>query len=156
MIIDLNGHKYDTELSFDEQSQDTIDFVNECINDIAPTFNYDNYNRPFEIVYKVGKNEVVIKQTFKSQSVSCDLDYIVKFARGKVIWHDKSKIVQVIMSIETQIAILSAYPEFAVFTAEGGMPTYIEGRDIYLYDTTLSVEYRQLIQYFGGTINDKN
>ena len=156
MIIYLNGYRYDTELSFDEQSQDTIDFVNECINDIAPTFNYDNYNRPFEIIYKVGSNEIVITQIFKSQSVSCDLDTIVKSVRGIEIWHRKDMTIQVIMSIETQIAILSAYPEFAVFTAEGGMPTYIEGRDIYLYDTTLSVEYRQLIQYFGGTINDKN
>lgn len=156
MIIDLNGHKYDTELSFDEQSQDTIDFVNECINDIAPTFNYDNYNRPFEIIYKVGSNEIVITQIFKSQSVSCDLDTIVKSVRGIEIWHRKDMTIQVIMSIESQVAILTAYPEFALYIVQGNMPTFTENKYIYLYDNTLATEYREMIQYFGGIINDKN
>lgn len=156
MIIDLNGYKYDTELSFDEQSQDTIDFVNECIETIQPTFNYDRYNRPFEICYKVGENEIVITQKFKSQSVSCDLDTIVKSVRGVDVWHENDMTIQVILSIESQVAILSAYPEFAVYTVEVGMPTYTEGKYVYLYDNQLSIEYRQLIQYFGGIINDKN
>ena len=156
MIIDLNGYKYDTELSFDEQSQDTIGFVNECIATIQPTFNYDNYNRPFEIVYTVGKNEVVIKQIFKSKSVSCDLDTIVKFVRGVEIWHVKDMTIQVIMSIESQMAIWTAYPEFAMYVVQGGMLTFTEGKNIYLYDNTLAMEYRMMIQYFGGIINDKN
>ena len=156
MIIDLNGHKYDTDLSFEEQSQDVIDYCNECICSVAPIFNYDDYNRPCEIVYEIDGNEVVIEQVFKSQSVSCDLDSVIKSARGKQIWHDKTKSIQVVLSIETQIAILTAYPEFSIFTVEGGMPTFVEGNNIYLYDNALSIEYRQLIQYFGGIINDKN
>ncbi len=155
MIIDLNGHKYDTELSFDEQSQDTIDFVNECINDIQPSFNYDSYNRPFEIVYKVGSNEIVITQIFKSQSVSCDLDKVIKTVRGVEIWHVKDMSIQIVMSIESQVAILTAYPEFALYTVQGCMPTFTEGKCIYLYDNTLAHEYRSMIEYFGGIINDK-
>ena len=156
MIIDLNGYKYDTELSFDEQSQDTIDYCNECIETIQPTFNYDCYNRPFEIVYKVGKNEIVVTQIFKSQSVSCDLDTIEKSVRGIEIWHRNDMTIQVIMSIESQVAILTACPEFAIYTVQGQMPTFTEGKNIYLYDNTLATEYREMIQYFGGIINDKN
>ena len=156
MIIDLNGHKYDTDLSFEEQSQDVIDYCNECICSVAPIFNYDNFNRPFEIVYKVGKNDIVVTQIFKSQSVSCDLDTIVKSVRGIEIWHRNDMTIQVIMSIESQVAILTAYPEFALYTVQGNMPTFTEGENIYLYDNTLATEYRQMIQYFGGIINDKN
>lgn len=156
MIIDLNGHKYDTELSFEEQSQDTIDYVDECVATIQPTFNYDNFNRPFEIVYPVGKNEIVVKQIFKSQSVSCDLDVVVKLVRGIEIWHAKDMAIQVIMSVESQMAILAAYPEFAMYVVQGAMPTFTEGKNIYLYDNTLALEYRMMIQYFGGIINDKN
>jgi len=156
MIIDLNGYKYDTDLSFEEQSQDVIDYCNKCVETISPTFNYDDYNRPFEICYKIGSNEIVIAQKFKSQSVSCDLDTIEKSVRGIEIWHRKDMTIQVIMSIESQVAILTAYPEFVLYTVQGNMSTFTEGENIYLYDNTLATEYREMIQYFGGIINDKN
>ena len=156
MIVEFkNNIKYDTELSYDEQSQETIDYLNKCISEVEPIFNFDDYNRPFEIIYEIDGNEVIINQCFKSQSVSCDLENVIKSARGKQIWHDKTKTIQVVMSVETQIAILTAYPEFAIFTVDGLMPTFVEGNNIYLYDVALSIEYRQLIQYFGGVINEK-
>lgn len=156
MILDLQGYKYDTELDFESQEQSTIDFINGYIASNDCVYNFDDYNRPFEAVYKIDDNEIVVRQIFGSQSVSCDLLRIETLARGFEIWHDKTKSIQVIMSIESQMAILSAYPEFAIFTVQGCMPSFVEGRFIYLYDNTLAEEYRQLIQYFGGTINDKN
>ena len=53
MIIQLtNTISYDTDLTFEKQTSECVEFVTEYIINNTPIFNYDNTNRPFEYIYR--------------------------------------------------------------------------------------------------------
>lgn len=157
MIIIIHGYRYDTELPLEEQDVEFIKFIVDWISDNTPTFNFDESNRPFEYVYKVDDSvEIVKRQEFIAPSPSCEISGETTFVRGVEIWHEPNYCTQVKLTFQEQIDLLRAYPDFALYTSESNLPTHVEKDTLYTYDNTLCQEYRDLLQYFGGIITDKN
>lgn len=157
MIVVINGYRYDTDKSLEEQDKSTIQFITEWIANNIPTFNFDESNRPFEYVYSVDRNtEIVKKQNFIENAPSCAIDGETILVRGVETWHEPTYYIQVKLTFQQQIDLLRAYPDFALYTSESNLPTVIEGDILYTYDNTLCSEYRDLLHYFGAIIIDKN
>ena len=158
MIIEFeNGLLYDTSLSFENQETVVITYINEVMTAVSPVLVFDDSYRVTEYVYMAdSKTEIVKMQEFANPAPDCELKSSYIMVRGIEIWHDKSKAIQIILTFQQQIDLLTAYPKFAVYTSESNLPTFIEGNLLYTYDNTLCVEYRMLVMYFGGIINDKN
>lgn len=156
MIIDLKGHIYDTELDFDNQTEDTKNFVNEILITVNPAFTFDNSYRIVEYKYKIdNKYEVVKTQVFSEPAPSCAIESVEIIVRVANLWHEPNYSIQIILILEQQVNLLKAYPDFALYTSQSNLPTYVEGNKLYTYDNVLRKEYRDLLQHFGGIITDK-
>jgi len=156
MIIDLKGHIYDTELDFDNQTEDTKNFVNEILITVNSTFTFDDSYRIIEYKYKIdNKYEVVKTQVFSEPAPSCAIESVEIIVRVANLWHEPNYSIQIILTLEQQVNLLRAYPDFALYTSQSNLPTYVEGNKLYTYDNVLRKEYRDLLQHFGGIITDK-
>lgn len=158
MIIEFeNGLKYDVRIPFSEQDSDVIEYINSIIESKEPILQLDENYRVVEYVYKADKSTEILRvQEFSNPAPSCEIKTSYITVRGVEVWHDKAKSIQIILTFQQQIDLLTAYPEFAVYTSQSELTTFVESDTLYTYDNTLCDEYRQLVQFFGGIINDKN
>jgi hypothetical protein len=156
MIIAYKNIKYDTDLAFEVQEQATIDFINESIKATIDHYNIDDSNRPFEASWKLDEQTEIVKTSiWNTPAPSCGVEKEVLSMRGVEIWHEPNFTIQVKLTLLQNIALLRSVPMFSVYTVESGDPLHIEGDMMYIYDNTLSLENRTLIQSFGGIITDK-
>jgi hypothetical protein len=157
MIIVYENIKYDTELPFEEQEIQTIDFISNIMKTNISHYNWDVSNRPFEAIW-VLDNQTEIVKTFiwNTTPPSCGVENEVISMRGIEIWHEPTYLIQVKMTLLQNIILLQQFPQFATYTVESGDPMHIENDLMYIYDNTLNPENRQLITSFGGIITDKN
>ena len=157
MIIVYQNIKYDTDLPIEGQVQETIDFIYESIKASIDHYNIDDSNRPFEAIWKLDEQTEIVKTyIWNTPAPSCGVEKEVLSIRGVEIWHEPTYSIQIKLNFQENILLLKEYPEFAVYTSQSGDPIYTEGDILYVYDNVLSDQNRQLIQYFGGIITDKN
>jgi len=72
MILTIDNITYDTSKNFEDQDNNTKLFVLNKIQEITPTFNFDETNRPFEYVFTISNTiEIVKTQIWSEQAPSC-------------------------------------------------------------------------------------
>ena len=157
MIISIDNIIYDTDLVFSGQTQDCQNYVNNKINTIQPTYNFDESNRPFESCYNLNENTEIIKQSiWNTPAPSCGIEQEIIFMKGIEIWHEPDYTIRFVLSLLNNALLLQQYPEFAQKVKDNNLPSYIINNNIYIYDNTVNEQNRSLLEAFGAIITIKN
>ena len=64
--------------------------------------------------------------------------------------------VQVILTYEDNLKLLSEVPELAVYVRNNDIPTIIENGYIYIYANFLLEEHREILEQFNAVINERS
>lgn len=155
MIIKLpNNAEFDTDLDFDNQTQDCQAYFFDVMNASEPTTIVDDFNRP-------------LKQTWNVNAIGFDVSRITEYATQcgdwnfsnqyhetiRSEWHE-DKAFQIIMN-SLQLAKLSKdYPDF-VYSENKKRESYIEGDYIYQYTDVVLDEHRAILESYDILINSK-
>lgn len=155
MIIKLpNNAEFDTEKSFDNQTQDCQNYFFEIMNASEPTTIVDSFKRP-------------LKQTWNVNAIGFEVSRITEYNHSSTAWNfDKQyhetirkewhedKVYQIIMN-SLQLAKLSKdYPGF-VYAENKKRESYIEGDYIYQYTDVVLDEHRAILESYDILINSK-
>ena len=156
MIIQLtNTIIYDTDLTFEKQTSECVEFVTEYIINNTPIFNYDNTNRPFEYIYRTNDWEIVNTQIWNTEPPSCGIEKEIISVRLPEIWHEDNMNIQIKMSFENNVLMLEEYPEIGVYRKVNKINTYNLNNFTYTYVNYILPEHESLLINFGGIINYK-
>ena len=155
MIIKLpNNAEFNTDLDFDNQTQDCQEYFFEIMNASEPTTIVDDFQRP-------------LKQTWNVDAIGFQVARITEYTHSSTAWNfDKQyhetirsawhedKSFQIIMN-SLQLAKLSKdYPDF-VYSENKKRESYIEGDYIYQYTDVVLDEHRVILESYDILINSK-
>ena len=155
MIIKLpNNAEFNTDLDFDNQTQDCQEYFFEIMNESEPTTIVDDFQRP-------------LKQTWNVDAIGFQVARITEYTHSSTAWNfDKQyheisrkewhedKAFQIIMN-SLQLAKLSKdYPDF-VYSENKKRESYIEGDYIYQYTDVVLDEHRTILESYDILINSK-
>ena len=146
---------FDTELQFENQTQECQAYFFEVMNASEPATVLDDYQRP-------------LKQTWNVDSIGFEVSRITEYSHDSDSWNfDKQyhetirkewhegKEYQIIMD-SLQLAKLSKdYPDF-VYSENKKRESYIEGDYIYQYNDIVLPEHRAILESYGIIINKKD
>jgi len=155
MIIELpNKAIFDTELQFENQTQDCQDYFFEVMNASEPTTVVDSFQRP-------------LTQTWEVNAIGFEVTRITEYTHSSTAWNfnkqyheiirkewHEYKVYQIIMH-SLQLAKLSKdYPDF-VYSENKKRESYIEGDYIYQYTDIVLDEHRAILESYDILINSK-
>lgn len=156
MIIKLpNNADFDTEKSFDTQTQDCQDYFFEVMNASEPTTIVDSFQRP-------------LTQTWNVNAIGFDVSRITEYRNqdgawnilnqyhetNRTAWHEHKEY-QVIMHSLQLAKLTKDYPDF-VYSEGQKRETYIEGDYIYQYNDIALPEHMVILESYGIIINQKD
>ena len=128
-------------------------------NDILNIIN-ENYSFPvnsictsYTDIISIGDFDYVIKDDFTSIYVT-DFIEIVEELPILHNWHFGLDI-QVILTYEDNLKLLSEVPELAVYVRNNDIPTIIENGYMYIYANFLLEEHREILEQFNAIINER-
>ena len=153
-IILPNKAIFDTEIQFDNQTQECQAYFFDVMNASEPTTIEDSFKRP-------------LKQTWNVDSIGFEVSRISEYQDNSDAWtlkhqyHEtvrsswhEDKIYQIIMSNE-QYAIISKENIDFVYAEAKKRESYFENGYIYQYTDVLLEEHRLYLESKGITINTK-
>ena len=149
-----NNAEFNTDLDFDNQTQDCQEYFFEIMNASEPTTIVDDFQRP-------------LKQTWNVDAIGFQVARITEYTHSSTAWNfDKQyheisrkewhedKAFQIIMN-SLQLAKLSKdYPDF-VYSENKKRESYIEGDYIYQYTDVVLDEHRTILESYDILINSK-
>jgi hypothetical protein len=153
-IILPNNAIFDTEIQFDNQTQECQAYFFEVMNASEPTTIADEFNRP-------------LKQTWNVDAIGFEVSRITEYNHSSTAWNfDKQyhetirnswhedKVYQIIMS-DSQYAIISKENIDFVYAEAKKRESYLENGYIYQYTDVLLDEHRIYLESKGIIINTK-
>ena len=153
-IILPNKAIFDTEIQFDNQTQECQAYFFDVMNASEPTTIEDSFKRPLKQTWTVDSIgfEVsrITEYSHDSDSWNFDKQYHVTVRKE---WHE-DKNYQIIMSNE-QYAIISKENIDFVYAEAKKRESYFENGYIYQYTDVLLEEHRLYLESKGITINTK-
>ena len=153
-IILPNEAVFDTELQFENQTQECQAYFFEVMNASEPTTIVDEYNRPLKQTWGVDAIGFEVSRITEYENQSGDWNFKTQYhATNRKAWHEE-KIYQIIMS-DFQYAIISKENIDFVYTEAKKRESYLENGYIYQYTDVLLEEHRLYLESKGITINTK-
>ena len=155
MIIKLpNNAEFDTEKSFDNQTQDCQDYFFEIMNASEPTTIVDSFKRPLKQTWDVNAIGFQVARITEYATQCGDWNFSNQYHETiRSAWHE-DKAFQIIMD-SLQLAKLSKdYPDF-VYSENKKRESYIEGDYIYQYTDIVLDEHRVILNSYDILINSK-
>ena len=153
-IILPNKAIFDTEISFENQTQDCQAYFFEVMNASEPITIVDEYNRPLKQTWIVGAIGFAITRIseYQDNSDAWTLQHQYHVTERNA-WHE-DKIYQIIMS-DFQYAIISKENIDFVYAEAKKRESYLENGYIYQYTDVLLEEHRLYLESKGIIINTK-
>ena len=153
-IILPNESIFDTEIQFENQTQECQAYFFEVMNASEPTTIVDDFNRPLKQTWNVDaigfQVSRITEYNHSSTAWNFDKQYHVTVRKE---WHE-DKAFQIIMH-SLQLAKLSKdYPDF-VYSENKKRESYIEGDYIYQYTDIVLDEHRTILESYDILINSK-
>ena len=153
-IILPNEAVFDTELQFENQTQECQAYFFEVMNASEPTTIVDEFQRPLTQTWNVNAIGFDVSRISEYQDNS--EDWCLQHQYHKTVrssWHE-DKIYQIIMS-DFQYAIISKENIDFVYAEAKKRESYLENGYIYQYTDVLLEEHRLYLESKGITINTK-
>ena len=155
MIIKLpNNAEFNTELTFDNQTQDCQDYFFEIMNASEPTTIEDSFKRPLKQTWNVNAIGFQVSRITEYATQGGDWNFSNQYHETiRSEWHE-DKAFQIIMN-SLQLAKLSKdYPDF-VYSENKKRESYIEGDYIYQYTDVVLDEHKVILENYDILINSK-
>lgn len=155
MTIKLpNNAEFDTDLDFDNQTQDCQAYFFDVMNASEPTTIVDDFNRPLKQTWNVDAIGFQVARITEYATQCGDWNFSNQYHKTiRNAWH-KDKAFQIIMN-SLQLAKLSKdYPDF-VYSENKKRESYIEGDYIYQYTDVVLDEHRAILESYDILINSK-
>ena len=153
-IILPNKAIFDTEISFENQTQDCQAYFFEVMNASEPTTIVDEYNRPLKQTWNVNAIGFDVSRITEYENQSGDWNFKTQYhVINRKAWHE-DKIYQIIMS-DSQYAIISKENIDFVYAEAKKRESYLENGYIYQYTDILIEEHRLYLESKGIIINTK-
>ena len=153
-IILPNKAIFDTEISFENQTQDCQAYFFEVMNASEPTTIVDEYNRPLKQTWNVNAIGFDVSRITEYENQSGDWNFKTQYhVINRKAWHE-DKIYQIIMS-DSQYAIISKENIDFVYAEAKKRESYLENGYIYQYTDVLLEEHRLYLESKGIIINTK-
>lgn len=154
-IILPNKAIFDTELQFDNQTQECQAYFFEVMNASEPTTIVDEFNRP-------------LKQTWTVDSIGFEVSRITEYATQcgdwnfsnqyhvtvRKEWHE-DKNIQIIIDSDDFVNLTKDYPDFVASELKA-RPSYSENKFNYQYLEFLLEEHKQILLSYNTIINYKD
>ena len=155
MIIKLpNNAEFDTEKSFDNQTQDCQDYFFEVMNASEPITIEDSFKRPLKQTWNIDAIGFQVSRITEYATQCGDWDFSNQYHETiRKEWHE-DKNYQIIMS-DGQYAIISKENIDFVYAEAKKRESYLENGYIYQYTDVLLEEHRLYLESKGITINTK-
>jgi hypothetical protein len=149
-----NNAIFDTELQFENQTQECQAYFFEVMNASEPATVLDDYQRPLKQTWNVDaigfEVSRITEYSHDSDSWNFDKQYHVTVRKE---WHE-DKIYQIIMS-DSQYTVISKENIDFVYAEAKKRESYLENGYIYQYTDILLDEHRIYLESKGITINTK-
>lgn len=153
-IILPNKAIFDTEIQFENQTQECQAYFFEVMNASEPTTIEDSFKRPLKQTWNVDaigfEVSRITEYSHDSDSWNFDKQYHETIRKE---WHE-DKIYQIIMS-DSQYTIISKENIDFVYAEAKKRESYLENGYIYQYTDVLLDEHRLYLESKGITINTK-
>ena len=154
-IILPNKSIFNTEKSFDNQTQDCQDYFFEVMNASEPTTIVDDFNRPLTQSWEVLAIGFEVVRITEYATQCGDWNFKNQYhVTNRTAWHE-DKEYQVIMS-EEQFTEISLENIQFVYDEANKRKTYKEGVYLYQYPDVVLPEHRAYLESKGVKIYDKN
>lgn len=153
-IILPNKAIFDTEISFENQTQDCQSYFFEVMNASEPITIADEYNRPLKQTWNVNSIGFDVSRITEYENQSGDWNFKTQYhVTNRTAWHE-DKEYQIIMS-DFQYAIISKENIDFVYQEAKKRESYLENGYIYQYTDVLLEEHRLYLESKGIIINTK-
>ena len=153
-IILPNKAIFDTEISFENQTQDCQAYFFEVMNASEPITIVDSFQRPLNQTWNVNAIGFDVSRITEYENQSGDWNFKTQYhVINRKAWHE-DKIYQIIMS-DSQYAIISKENIDFVYAEAKKRESYLENGYIYQYTDILIEEHRLYLESKGIIINTK-
>jgi len=154
-IILPNKAIFDTEISFENQTQDCQSYFFEVMNASEPTTIVDEFQRPLNQTWNVNSIGFDVSRITEYENQSGDWNFKNQYhVTTRKIWHEYKEY-QIIMDSLQLTKLTKDYPDF-VYSEGQKRETYIEGNYIYQYNDIVLPEHRVILESYGIIINKKD
>ena len=154
-IILPNKAIFDTEKSFDNQTQDCQDYFFDVMNASEPTTVTDDFNRPLTQSWEVTSIGFQVVRITEYATQCGDWNFKNQYhVTNRTAWHE-DKEYQIIMHSLQLAKLTKDYPDF-VYSEGQKRETYIEGDYIYQYNDIVLPEHKVILENYGIIINQKD